>query len=405
METAADVREQFCRPISKLGVINSPLLMARLHTHYENLKVARNAPTEVVRAAYRVLAQKYHPDVNQSADAARVMQLLNEAWAVLSDPKRRAEHDAQIANDESQAETRPPGPSQRRPEQTYTYTYTKTPPSWEKRSPESPPSSHPWKARDKTNDPVHRGMGASAPSRKAAATGPLIRLNDWLGTDRGKTYAGGTVATIVVLALFGPSISEGIKRSITLPRPTYQASERNADASKTLSDQPSLLSTTRPPAKEEFAKPVPAQAQPTPSNSIPAAPLWSPNGKPWPATAGYLKGMPFRAGGGLSKLSIDNTNGGSNVYVKLCTFGLQKCNSLRHVFIPQGSSFTLGGIAPGTYDIRYRNLSSGALSKSESMPLRQIEEEQGTRYSVVRVTLYTVQDGNTHFTPLPEDQF
>ena len=35
--------------------------MPTIRTHYDNLKVARNAPPEVIRAAYRVLAQKYHP--------------------------------------------------------------------------------------------------------------------------------------------------------------------------------------------------------------------------------------------------------------------------------------------------------------------------------------------------------
>ena len=67
-----------------------------VHTQYDNLKVARNATPEVIRAAYRVLAQRYHPDKNSSPDAVRVMKLLNEAFAVLSDPQSRAEHDAWI---------------------------------------------------------------------------------------------------------------------------------------------------------------------------------------------------------------------------------------------------------------------------------------------------------------------
>ena len=67
-----------------------------LRTHYDNLKVARDAPAEVIRAAYRVLAQRYHPDVNSSADAARIMSIINEAYSVLSDPRRRAAHDAWI---------------------------------------------------------------------------------------------------------------------------------------------------------------------------------------------------------------------------------------------------------------------------------------------------------------------
>jgi hypothetical protein len=38
--------------------------MAKIHTHYDNLKVSRHAPQEVIRAAYKALSQKYHPDKN-----------------------------------------------------------------------------------------------------------------------------------------------------------------------------------------------------------------------------------------------------------------------------------------------------------------------------------------------------
>jgi hypothetical protein len=69
--------------------------MPRVHSHYENLRVARNAPPEVIRAAYRALSQRYHPDLNPGdAEAARIMALLNVAYETLSDPVSRAEHDA-----------------------------------------------------------------------------------------------------------------------------------------------------------------------------------------------------------------------------------------------------------------------------------------------------------------------
>ncbi|WP_019140477.1 J domain-containing protein [Noviherbaspirillum massiliense] len=77
--------------------------MARIHTHYDNLKVARNAPPEVIRAAYKTLSQKYHPDRNpNSADAIRIIQIINSAYEVLSDPVKRQEHDEWIARAEAQ---------------------------------------------------------------------------------------------------------------------------------------------------------------------------------------------------------------------------------------------------------------------------------------------------------------
>lgn len=84
--------------------------MPQVHTHYDNLKVARNAPPEVIRAAYKTLSQKYHPDRNgNSPDAIRVIQIINSAYAVLSDPEKRREHDEWIARAEAR-EAPPAGP-------------------------------------------------------------------------------------------------------------------------------------------------------------------------------------------------------------------------------------------------------------------------------------------------------
>lgn len=79
--------------------------MAQIHTHYDNLKVARNAPPEIIRAAYKTLSQKYHPDRNSdNPDSIRVIQIINSAYAVLSDPVRRREHDEWIARMEAQSQ-------------------------------------------------------------------------------------------------------------------------------------------------------------------------------------------------------------------------------------------------------------------------------------------------------------
>jgi curved DNA-binding protein CbpA len=61
---------------------------------YEILQVHRRAEPEVIRAAYRILAHKHHPD--HGGDPAR-MTALNDAWDVLGDPARRAAYDATLA--------------------------------------------------------------------------------------------------------------------------------------------------------------------------------------------------------------------------------------------------------------------------------------------------------------------
>ncbi|PKO73040.1 MAG: molecular chaperone DnaJ [Betaproteobacteria bacterium HGW-Betaproteobacteria-17] len=61
--------------------------------YYKTLGVARDATAEDLKKALRKLARKYHPDVSKEADAQLRMQEVNEAYAVLSDPEKRAAYD------------------------------------------------------------------------------------------------------------------------------------------------------------------------------------------------------------------------------------------------------------------------------------------------------------------------
>ncbi len=70
--------------------------------YYKILQIDPSAEPEVVQAAYRRLAQKYHPDTNVAPDAIRRMQELNEAYEVLSDPVKRAVFDRQYTNQDGQ---------------------------------------------------------------------------------------------------------------------------------------------------------------------------------------------------------------------------------------------------------------------------------------------------------------
>lgn len=65
--------------------------------HYERLKISRDAPLEVIRAAYRALAAKHHPDRHGQSEGANTdMALLNAAYEVLCDPEARAAYDASL---------------------------------------------------------------------------------------------------------------------------------------------------------------------------------------------------------------------------------------------------------------------------------------------------------------------
>lgn len=74
-----------------------------MSSHYEVLGVAPEADDATVRRAYVALARRHHPDVS-GGDAAR-MRALNEAFAVLGDPVRRARYDRATA---ARSGARPP---------------------------------------------------------------------------------------------------------------------------------------------------------------------------------------------------------------------------------------------------------------------------------------------------------
>ena len=61
--------------------------------YYQTLGVSREAAAEEIKKSYRRLARKYHPDVSKEPDAERHMKDVNEAYAVLSDPEKRAAYD------------------------------------------------------------------------------------------------------------------------------------------------------------------------------------------------------------------------------------------------------------------------------------------------------------------------
>jgi len=60
---------------------------------YSVLQVSPAAEQEVLHAAFRALAMKYHPDRDSSARAARRMMELNQAYAMVREPQLRAQLD------------------------------------------------------------------------------------------------------------------------------------------------------------------------------------------------------------------------------------------------------------------------------------------------------------------------
>jgi curved DNA-binding protein CbpA len=69
--------------------------------YYEFLQISRNADPDTIHRVYRFLAARLHPDNPETGNPDKFM-LLQQAWDVLSDPKRRAEYDASFQTEGSQ---------------------------------------------------------------------------------------------------------------------------------------------------------------------------------------------------------------------------------------------------------------------------------------------------------------
>lgn len=69
-----------------------------MRTHYHNLQVQENADQAIIKASYKVLAQRYHPDRNSDSaeEANRIFLIITDAYGILSDPHKRSVYDAKL---------------------------------------------------------------------------------------------------------------------------------------------------------------------------------------------------------------------------------------------------------------------------------------------------------------------
>ena len=71
--------------------------------YYASLGVSKDASDDDIKKAYRIMAKKYHPDLNHDPGAADKFKEIQEAYDVLSDPDKRANYDKYGTADPNQA--------------------------------------------------------------------------------------------------------------------------------------------------------------------------------------------------------------------------------------------------------------------------------------------------------------
>lgn len=303
--------------------------MAKIHTHYDNLKVSRHAPQEVIRASYKALSQKYHPDKNPGDEkSARIMAVVNTAYNVLSDPVRRKEHDEWIAAEEWEVE-------------------------WLE-------SSNAKEGQPRKNADNWEGQPPPKPRRKRLWRDPRW----WLGMS-GCFVAGAVVAVLTIEQQ--PNIIPsalawgGIAQD---PVKTGRPDALGVDASSDDWARRIGPDGAKGPPPEVRALAVTQLAVPAraPDCSTDLQTLASPSGDPWPLESSYLPGYPVGNEGTEMQVVVDNSANAAPVFVKL--YDLDRRANVRHAFVQQRSNFTFDKLVAGKYEVRYQNVVDGA-SKSE----------------------------------------
>ena len=300
--------------------------MARIHTHYDNLKVSRKAPQEVIRAAYKALSQKYHPDKNPDDDkAARIMAILNSAYGTLADPVRRHEHDEWIAAEEWEIEwlesTR--ADEGRDPARSDT-------PQWE---PQLIDDAHPprlWR---------HPGWWLS------------LALCLVLGCVAGVWLAGRTRIAPAISSAAAAGAAAGVAATAPVARHEDALLDGWAVSQAHVPDSP-LAPDVKSLGIIELV--IPKRA---PDCDLELNTLASPNGEPWPQQSGYVDGFPVGNQGKDMQIVLDNSSNVSPVLVKV--YDLERRSNVRHVYVLPRQSMTVENLAAGRYEVRYQNIDVG----------------------------------------------
>jgi hypothetical protein len=305
--------------------------MAKIHTHYDNLKVARMAPQEVIRAAYKALSQKYHPDKNPGDEkAARIMAIVNTAYTALNDPVRRKEHDEWIAAEE-----------------------------WEVAWLES---THQEEGKSRANGvPDWQGVdGQGAAPRAHAGHSRGVRAVRRYFALLAAAGVGAAVALGMafpgrVLPMLGMAPAPQVTALPAVLPATARALDDNWAVARAYAPDNGVVET---PKIHVLGTTGLVIAPRTPDCANVLQTLAAPTGDPWPERSGYVPGYPVANSGKQMQLFIDNSANTSPVFVKV--YDLDRSANIRHVYIQAGDTWNVGELAAGRYEVRYQDIVVGA---------------------------------------------
>jgi len=297
-------------------------------THYEILRVAPRASSDEIRAAYRQMSGRYHPDRNPGHPdaAARIMASINVAYDTLSDPDRRATYDDILRRPRVRAGGSPVPRSRG-------------------------PASHGWTAE---HDPApffgtHRDAVEDSMRRRAKALRRLIIAS--------------LLLCVAGLSVGGWMLTEPYLEASAEP-PVRIVDARKPHGADARSDRPE-------------AQPESGHADLRSVHGGHVRPLEAPNGTPWPSLSGEVAGYARRFDDGAAWLTLDNRIGPSDVFVKVYRVTEDGLEPSRHVFVRSREQFALAGMRAGEYEVRYLSLDTGQTLRSIRLKLAAVPAGSG----------------------------
>ena len=424
--------------------------MSKIHTYYDNLKVSRNAPSEVIRAAYKSLAVKYHPDRNLSNkdDATRVMALINEAYEVLSDVEKRKQHDIWIKEQENpKIKNDVIQPSS----------------GTDNISEIIKNTNHEIYSLAKDIYYLKEKLTILSFSKNKYINNLLLILSYplslsliFLLTYNFRTFVdyvfnfggGGAFEAIMIFAcmltvipsyflslylcrIFYMYVLDDKKNIIEFKNIKIKVLElekrlQNLHTKKNKIEL-ELLNAKEVTLKSKiisiishlleygaiyivlmlFAFVFVQQSDffNGSSGKPYVKPVLAPNGESWPSQSGYLYGYRQLNNIGLSSLTIDNSANNTDVFVKLFSVENNNIYQARAFYIAAHDSFIVKNITAGKYDIRYLDLGDGSIYRSDLFNLSETETYNGVNFSNLTITLYKVQNGNMQTRKISGSEF
>ena len=347
--------------------------MNSIHTHYDTLMVSKNASPEVIRAAFKSLSQKYHPDRNHHPDSDRIMQQFNEAYSILSDPIKRSKYDKLIYEHENHNK-----------------------------------DQHNYSTKAKNEQRQNKVV--------------IINIPDSLSISNAKDYLNNflTKTKPIVIKLLRSLFYIAILLFLIIMLFTYLNNSNSYDAADDLTEAQREVDDAARELDEAAAEYSSYEEYPSISDSSKSLPTYNsnleqesstsykthaPNGKPYPSSAGYVVGYPKLNNDGASILTIDNSQNTEAVFGKLYYLDSLPPEAVRYFYIPGGGGLNLRNISAGNYDVRYKDIENGHISKSEPISIEEYEDVYGSRFSEVTMTLYKVSNGNMQTYSIPENEF